>query len=76
MGYKLEVHQKNFLKFIYGSSTSIEVLGQNEETEIGTSGIVQEEKVETKKPQDVICDTPPSFEMGTRKIDKQLNYSH
>jgi hypothetical protein len=40
MGYKLEVHQKNFLKFIYGSSTSIEVLGQNEETEIGTSGIV------------------------------------
>ncbi len=39
MKYKLETYQKNFLYFIYGSPTSTEVLGHDEETEIGPNGI-------------------------------------
>jgi len=41
----LEVYQKNFKDFIYGSSTSIEVLDHDEEIEVRPSGIVQEEEV-------------------------------
>ncbi len=36
--YKLEVYQKNFLDFICGNPTSIEVLSQDKETEAGPSG--------------------------------------
>jgi len=39
MKYKLKVYQKNFPNFIYGSSTSTKVLGQNEEIEVGPNGI-------------------------------------
>jgi hypothetical protein len=35
---KLEAYQKNFLDFICGSLTSIEVLGQNEEIETRPNG--------------------------------------
>jgi hypothetical protein len=48
--YKLEAYQKNFPNFIYFNPTSIEVSGQDEETEVGPSGIVQEEEVQTKDP--------------------------
>jgi peptide subunit release factor 1 (eRF1) len=37
--YKLEAYQKNFIDFICGSSTSIEVSGQDEETKARPSGI-------------------------------------
>ncbi len=43
--YKLEAYQKNFPNFIYGSPTSIEVLGQDEETEARPNGIIHEEKI-------------------------------
>jgi len=48
--YKLEVYKNNFPNFNYFNPTSIEVLGQDEETEVGPSGIVQEEEVQTKDP--------------------------
>jgi hypothetical protein len=38
--YKLEAYQKNFPDFIYGSLISIEVLGQDEEIEVGPSGTI------------------------------------
>jgi hypothetical protein len=37
--YKLEAYQKNFPRFICGNSTSTEVLGQDEEIEVGPNGI-------------------------------------
>jgi hypothetical protein len=40
MRYKLEAYQKNFPDFICDSPTSIEVLGQDEETEAGPSGTI------------------------------------
>jgi hypothetical protein len=39
MRYKLEAYQKNFLDFICGSPTSIEVSGQNEKIETWADGI-------------------------------------
>jgi hypothetical protein len=51
--YKLEAYKNNFPNFNYFNPTSIEVLGQDEETEVGPSGIVQEEEVQTKDPQDL-----------------------
>ncbi len=51
--YKLEYYQKNFPIFIFGSSTSIEVLGQDEENEIGPSGTTQEEEMQIKEPQNL-----------------------
>jgi hypothetical protein len=41
----LEAYQKNFLYFIYGSPTSTEVLGHDEETKAGARGIAQEEEM-------------------------------
>ncbi len=41
------------MDFIYGSPTSIEVLGKDEETKIRPNGTTQEEKVQTEKPQDL-----------------------
>jgi hypothetical protein len=38
--YKLEAYQKNFQNFICGNPTSIKLLGQDEETKAGPSGIV------------------------------------
>jgi hypothetical protein len=43
--YKLEVYQKNFLDFICGSPTSIEVSGQDEDTKAGLSQTDHEEKI-------------------------------
>jgi hypothetical protein len=43
--FKLEAHQKNFPKFIYGNLTNIEVLVQDEENEVGPSGTTQEEEM-------------------------------
>jgi hypothetical protein len=37
--YKLEVYQKNFLDFVYGSPTSTEALGQDKETKARPSEI-------------------------------------
>jgi hypothetical protein len=37
--YKLKAYQKNFIDFICGSLTSIEVLGRDEETEARPCGI-------------------------------------
>ncbi len=52
MRYKLEAYQKNFPNFIYGSSKSIEVSSQDEETETRPGGTIQKEEVQTKEPQD------------------------
>ncbi len=52
MRYKLEAYQKNFLDFICGSPTSIEVSGQNEKIETWADGIAQEEEVQTKESKD------------------------
>jgi hypothetical protein len=48
--YKLEAYQENFLDFIYGNPTSIEVSGHNEMTKARPNGIAQEEEMKTKKP--------------------------
>ncbi len=48
--YKLEAYQKNFLDFIYGSPTSTEVLGHDEETEVRPNGIAQEEEMQNEEP--------------------------
>jgi len=50
--YKLEVYQKNFPYFIYGSPTSTEVLGHDEETNVRPNGIAQEEEVQIEESQD------------------------
>jgi len=39
MKYKLEAYEKNFLNFIYGNPTNIELSSQDEEIEAGPSGI-------------------------------------
>jgi hypothetical protein len=52
--YKLEAYQKNFQDFIYGNSTSTKVSGQDEEIKAGPSGIVEEEEIHIKEPQDFI----------------------
>ncbi len=54
MRYKLEAYQKKILDFICGSPTSTEVLGQDEETKTRPNGTTQEEKLQTKEPQDFI----------------------
>jgi hypothetical protein len=51
--YKFEIYQKNFPIFIYGNLTSIEVLGYDEETEVGPSGTIQEKEVQTEESQDL-----------------------
>ncbi len=43
--YKLEAYQKNFPNFIYRSSISIDLSGQDEDTEAGPSGTSQEEEM-------------------------------
>jgi len=43
--YKLDVYQINFIDFVYGSLTSTETLGQNEENETRPSGIAQGKEV-------------------------------
>ncbi len=48
--YKLEIYQKKFLKFVYGSLRSIETLSQNEEAEVRPNGTTQEEEVWTEEP--------------------------
>jgi hypothetical protein len=48
----LEAYQKNFLDFICGNPTSM-VLGQDEETKAGPSGIAKEEEIQTKESQDL-----------------------
>jgi hypothetical protein len=51
--YKLETYQKNFPNFSYGNPTSIEVLGQDEESETRPNGTTQEDEVQTEKPHDL-----------------------
>ncbi len=53
MKYKLEAYQKYFPNFIYGSPTSRDVLGQDEETKAGPSGIIYEEEGQTKESHDL-----------------------
>jgi hypothetical protein len=43
----------NLLKFVCGSSRSTKRLGQDEETKARPSGIVQEEEMQTKEPQEL-----------------------
>ncbi len=51
--YKLEIYQKKILDFVYESSTSTKTLGQDEGIEVRPSGTTQEEKVQTKEPQEL-----------------------
>jgi hypothetical protein len=48
--FKLEAYQKNFPNFIFGSLTSVEVSGQDEENEARPNGITHEEEVQTEEP--------------------------
>ncbi len=48
----MEAYQKNFLDFIYGSPTSIEVSSQDEETKTGLSGTAQEEETQIEESED------------------------
>jgi hypothetical protein len=52
--YKLEVYQKNFPNFIYGSPINTKVSEQNEKTKVGPCGTIQEEEVQIEEPQDLI----------------------
>jgi hypothetical protein len=49
----LEVYQKNFLDFICGSLTSTKILGHDEDTKVGSSGIAQEEEMQIEEPQEL-----------------------
>jgi hypothetical protein len=51
--YKLEVYSINFLDFVCGSPTSMETLGQDEETKVGPNKTAQEEEVQAQEPQDL-----------------------
>jgi hypothetical protein len=51
--YKLEIYQKKFLDFIYGTPASIKASCQDEEIEIGPNGIAQEEEVQIEEPHDL-----------------------
>jgi len=51
--YKLKVYENNFLDFICGNPTNIEVSCQNEEIEARPSGIAQEEEIQIKESQDL-----------------------
>ncbi len=51
--YKLEAYQNNFLNFICGNPTSIEVSNQDEETEVGLNGTIEEEELQPELPQDL-----------------------
>jgi RAB protein geranylgeranyltransferase component A len=51
MTYKLEAYQNIFPIFICGSRTTIEVLGQDEETKVGPNGTTQEEEIKTEEVQ-------------------------
>ncbi len=47
--YKLEAYQKTIPNFIFGSSTNIKVLSQDEETEAKPNGTDQEEEVQIEE---------------------------
>ncbi len=53
MRYKWEAYKKNFQIFICGNPTSTKVSSQDEKTEVGPNGIVQEEKTQTKDFDDL-----------------------
>ncbi len=48
--FKLEAYQKNFPNFIFGSLTSVEVSGQDEENEARPNGITHEVEVQIEEP--------------------------
>ncbi len=64
--YKLEAYQKKIPDFICGSPTSIEVLGQDEETKVGPNGTTQEE-VKTVEPHDFRSATAQEVEVQIEK---------
>ncbi len=49
MKYKLEAYQKNFLDFICGNLTSIEISSQDEKIEARPNGTIQEEEVQIEE---------------------------
>ncbi len=49
--YKLEVYQRNFLNFVYGSLISTKASSQNEEIETRPNEIAQKEEVHIEEPQ-------------------------
>jgi hypothetical protein len=49
----LEIYQRNFPKFIYGSPITIKALDQDEEIEAGPSGTTQEEEVQIEEPHEL-----------------------
>jgi hypothetical protein len=63
----LEVYQNNFPYFIYHSSISIEVSGQDEEIEAMPNGTAQEEEVKTKEPHDFSGGIAHEAEVHTKK---------
>jgi hypothetical protein len=46
----LEVYQKNFLDFVYGSPTSTKASNKDEEVEARPCKIAQEEEVQIEEP--------------------------
>jgi hypothetical protein len=51
--YKLKAYQKNFPDFICGNPTSTKVSDQDEKTEAGPNGTIQEEEIKTEESQDL-----------------------
>ncbi len=49
----MEAYLKNFLDFICGSPTNIEVSNKDKKIEAGPDGIVQEEEVQTEESHDL-----------------------
>ncbi len=65
--YKLEAYQKNFTNFICGSLTSKDISGQDEKTEVGSSGIAQEVEMQSQEPQDFINGVTQEEEVQPKK---------
>ncbi len=51
--YKLEVYQKNFPNFVYGSRTNTQALNKDEKAKARLGEIGQEEEVQIEKPQNL-----------------------
>jgi hypothetical protein len=67
MKYKLEVYQKTFPDFVYGSPISIMALDKDEEVEARPNEIAQEEEVHNKEPLNFRGETTQKEEVQIEK---------
>ncbi len=66
--YKLEIYQKNFLDFMYGTPKSTKVQDKDEEAEARASGIAQEEEVQMEEPLNLKGEIIQEKEVQTKKL--------